>query len=393
MNQTKRLYYEDAYQTEFTARVRAVGEDRTGRYLVLDRTLFFPEGGGQPADTGYLNDCPVRDVQIVEGEIRHYIVLLSSLREGDEVTGQIDWERRFDLMQQHSGEHIVSGLIHERFGYDNVGFHMGERYITIDLNGEIDSQQLAEIEKEANDYIWGSHPVRAFFASEEEIRTLPYRSKLELSGEVRLLEFPGADLCACCGIHVNNTGQIGLIRLISVHHFRQGVRIEMVSGRRAFEEMRVFSEQNSLVAIRLSAKPEDTAEAVDKLLAENYRLKGKIIRLEKEKHARIAQSCCGLGNVLVFVPDLTPADIRKCTDDILEVCGGVGIVLSGDDDQGYRYAIGVRQGDIRGLVKEMNETLAGRGGGKPFFAQGSLKGGHQKVRDFFTDKEYAILDM
>ena len=333
---------------------------------------------------------------MIDGEIRHYLTRTSpskadEVKTGDRIQGEIDWERRFDLMQQHSGEHIVSGFIHKRFGYDNVGFHMGERFITIDLNGEIDPGQLSEIEREVNRYIWQDHTCRAFFASEEEIRTLNYRSKLDLSGEVRLVEFPGGDLCACCGLHVDHTGQIGLIRLISVHRFRQGVRIEMVSGRRAFEEMKTQSEQNSRIAVELSTKPEATADAVGRLLEENYRLKGRILSLEKEKYKQIAKQCRGQGDVMVYVPGLNPADIRKCTDDILDVCGGVCVLLSGDDDQGHPYAAGIRDGDIRDLIKEMNQSLNGRGGGKPFFAQGSLKGSMEDINRFFTNKHFKLI--
>lgn len=387
--QTKRLYYEDAYRKTFTGTVTGTGTDERGDYVLLDQTLFFPEGGGQPADTGILNGISVRDVQESGEEIRHYITRLeASLQTGDSVEGEINWDRRFDLMQQHSGEHIVSGLIHARFGYDNVGFHMGERFITIDLNGDISREELASVEACANDYIWQNRETRMFFATEEEIRTLPYRSKLDLTEEVRLAEFPGADLCACCGLHVKNTGEIGLIKLISVHHFRQGVRIEMVSGKRALACLNTHFEQNSLVASDLSAKPENTFEAVTHIKEENFRLRGEILRLEKEKYERIAARCEGLSDVWVSVPDLSPVDIRKCADEILNVNSGVCVLVSGDDELGYRYAAGVRQGDVRALVKEMNIQLKGRGGGKPIFAQGTFKAALAEAECFFTGKGF-----
>ena len=420
MAETRKLFYEDGFRTRFDAVVTGTGRDQTGSYVLLDQTLFFPEGGGQPADQGRIKDCRIYDVQETENEIRHYIAekkpdaarVARSIRSGktvegrsarpdaplaacpfqagDVVEGVIDWDRRFDLMQQHSGEHIVSGFIHARFGYDNVGFHMGERFITIDLNGEIDSRQLEEIEEEVNRYIWKDAETRAFFASDEEIRTLPYRSKLDLDEEVRLVAFPGADLCACCGLHVKTTGQIGLVKLVSVHRFRQGVRIEMLSGKRAYDYMNEHCRQNSRIAVELSAKPDNTFEAVTRLKEENYQLKGDIIRLEKEKYERIADQIRGKGDAAVFVKGLSPAEIRKCADEILNTCGGVCVLLSGDDDQGYRYAAGVRDGDIRDLVKEMNTQLDGRGGGKPEFCQGTLQAKQEMIHRFFQEKGYVL---
>lgn len=398
MPETKKLYYEDCYRTRFSGIVTGTGCDDAGNYVLLDQTLFFPEGGGQPADQGSLNGHTVWDVQELEGEIRHYIKDYSGedkaarpLSTGDPVDAIIDWDRRFDLMQQHSGEHIVSGFIHTRLGYDNVGFHMGEKFITIDLNGLIDTDQLREIEAEVNRYIWQDKPVEAFYASDEEIHTLDYRSKLDLEEEVRLVRFPGADLCACCGLHVKTTGQIGLIKLVSVHRFRQGVRIEMLSGKRAFDYLNEHDRQNSTIAVELSSKPENTAEAVGRLKEENFRLRGEIIRLEKEKNAQLADRMKGQGDVLVFAGNLSPVEIRKSADEILNVCGGICVLMSGDDSQGYRYAAGIRDGDIRELVKEMNQKLNGRGGGKPFFAQGSLKGDRANLEKFFQEKGFAIL--
>ena len=308
-SKTKRLYYENSYEKSFTALVTGVGEDEHGEYVLLDQTLFFPEGGGQPSDRGTLGGHDVVDVQLVEGEIRHYIK--KELEKGDSVDGMIDWDRRFDLMQQHSGEHMVSGMIHRRFGYDNVGFHMGERFVTIDINGLIDEDQLSEIEQAVNAYIWTNQASRVFFADEEEKTSLPYRSKLELTDEVRLVEFPGADLCACCGLHVGLAGEVGLVKLVSVHRFRQGVRIEMLSGRRAFDYLNSHFRQNSHIATALSVKPGETLEAVGRMQEENYRLRGEIIKRDRERYRQIAGACQDKGNVVLFARDFSPEDIRK----------------------------------------------------------------------------------
>lgn len=387
--QTEKQYYKDAYERECKGTVLVSGQDEKGCYVVLDRTCFYPEGGGQPSDRGVLGGAEVTDVQEVNGELRHYVS--EELEEGVTVTGVIDWARRFDLMQQHSGEHIVSGMIHRKYGYENVGFHMGEEMITIDLSGPLDRVQMEEIEKEANAYIWENHPLHIFLATEEEKNTLPYRSKKELHGEVRLVEIPGADLCACCGTHVAMTGEIGMVKLISVHRFRDGVRMEMLCGKRAFDYMSRQTAQNSQVAVALSVKPENTYQAVGKMQEEIFRLNGIVRELEQERFGQIAARCANQGNVLLFIDGLEPTEIRKCTDEILNICGGICVLLSGSDEAGYKYAAGVRDGDIRELVKTMNQELSGRGGGKPFFAQGSLKANQESVKSFFEEKGFILM--
>ena len=299
---TKRLFYEDVYQKEFEAKISYVGNDEKGCYVILDQTAFYPEGGGQPSDKGTLGAASVLDVQYEGEEIRHYVD--RSLDEGDIVRGVIDWKRRFTLMQQHSGEHIISGLIHEKYGYDNVGFHMGEEVITIDFNGMLEKGQVEEIEKIANDYIWENHSIHIFYPSEGERQDIPYRSKKELTGEVRLVEFPGADLCACCGTHVDTAGEIGLVKLISSRKFRDGVRIEMLAGQKAFEFLNIHYKENSRIAVALSVKPEETLTAVEHLQEEIYQLKGKLLQLQNQKYEMVAKQCQGKENVLVFAEQL-----------------------------------------------------------------------------------------
>lgn len=386
---TKKLFYENVYQKEFAAKVLYTRKDARGYYSVLDQTAFYPEGGGQPSDRGFLGAAQVKDVQYEGEEIRHYVN--EPLEEGADVIGRIDWQRRFDLMQQHSGEHIVSGMIHEKYGYDNVGFHMGEEFITIDLSGTLEKEQVEEIEKQANDYIWSNYSTHIFCPSEKERKDIPYRSKKELTGEVRLVEFPGADICACCGLHVKYTGEIGLVKLISSRKFRDGVRIEMLSGKRAFEYLNVHCRANTRIAVDLSVKPEETQAAVGRLQDEIFHLKGKILKLQNEKYEMWAKHCHGKDNVLFFAEHLDAAEIQKCADAILNVCKGVCVLLSGDDETGYKYAIGEREGNVRSLVKEMNERLSGRGGGKPFFAQGFLHGKREDIINFFRERDYEII--
>lgn len=390
---TERLFYRDTYLKEFTARVESClpaekNEKEEQLYkVVLDRTAFYPEGGGQPADQGSLNGFAVLDVQ-EEGEDLVHLVA-GRLEPGTQVQGRIDWERRFDLMQQHSGEHLVSGMIHKHYGYENVGFHLGAELVTIDLSGPLTPEQLTGIEEEVNRYIWENHETRILYPDEEELKTLPFRSKKELTGEVRLVDFPGGDLCACCGLHVRATGEIGLVKLLSAKKFHEGVRIEMVSGRRAMDLLNVHFRENSRVGVALSVKAGDTSEAVDRLLEENYHLKGQVIGNQQKLYAMISQTCRDRGNVLVITDGMAAADIRKCADSILDTCGGKAVLLSGNDREGYRYAAGERDGNVKELTARINRDLQGRGGGKPFFTQGSLKASLDVILTFFEKEGFA----
>ena len=210
MSETRKLYYEDVYKKEFTAKVLECRECEKGFEIILDQSAFYPEGGGQPCDLGTLNGIAVLDVQEKDREIVHYTK--EAVEAGSEVIGKIDWDRRFDLMQQHSGEHIVS-----------VGFHMSSDVLTVDLSGVLTEAQLAEIEAETNQKIWENSEVEITYPSKEELEKLSYRSKKELTGQVRLVRFPGSDLCACCGTHVTHTGEIGAVKILTVENFHEGI--------------------------------------------------------------------------------------------------------------------------------------------------------------------------
>ena len=380
---TEKLFYADPFLKEFTATVVSCEAEKDLFAVVLDRTAFYPEGGGQPADHGTLGDAKVIDTRDRNGEVVH--LCDRPLTVDSEVHGVIDWERRFDLMQQHSGEHIVSGIICGKFNCDNVGFHVGRDNVTIDFNAEITPEDLAEIEQLANRYIQENHAISITFPSPEELKALPYRSKKELTGEVRIVAFPGADCCACCGTHVNQSGQVGLIKLLSVQKFREGVRIEMLSGSRAIDHFTAVLEQNTRISQLLSAKPYETAAAVERLQSQVFALQGRIMALENADFERKAAENAGKGNVLLFEADMGGDSMRKLCTLVLEKCGGRCAVFAGTDGD-YKYAIGEENGDLRPLVKELNATLCGRGGGKPNFAQGSVAASEAEIRAFFAGK-------
>lgn len=381
MSETRKLYYEDVYIKEFIARVLECRECKKGYEIVLDQTAFYPEGGGQPCDLGTLDTVEVLDVQEKAGEIIHYTK--EAIEPGKEVTGKIDWDRRFDLMQQHSGEHIVSGLVHEAYGYNNVGFHMGSDVITVDLSGMLNEAQLAEIEAETNRKIWENSPVEIIYPEREELDKLDYRSKKELTGQVRLVRFPGSDLCACCGTHVTHTGEIGAVKLLTVENFHEGIRLTMICGKRVMDYLNMVNDQNRQISVQLSAKIGETAAAVARLQDENFRLKGQLSHMFNELCTAEAQKWEGAGSVLLFYDGLEADQVRRMTDAVMQKCSGCCAVFSSNGDGSYKYAIGELNGDLRQFTKEMNTALNGRGGGKPFFVQGSVKAAEEEIRQFF----------
>ena len=377
---TEKLFYQDPFLSEFTAAVLSCEETKGGWNVVLDRTAFYPEGGGQAADHGTLGGVRVSDTREKEGRILH--LCDGPLPAGETVTGKVDFARRFDLMQQHSGEHIVSGIICSLFHCDNVGFHVGHDTVTIDFNTELTMDDLRTVEAAANRYIWEDHPISIAYPSPEELSALDYRSKKELTGQVRIVTWPGADCCACCGTHVARSGQVGLVKLLSVQKFREGVRIEMLSGQRALTHYHTIFQQNTAVSQLLSAKPAETAAAVERLQREVFSLQGRVMALENSDFARKAQQYAGQGDVLLLEDDMSPDSLRKLCGAVAESCGGRCAVFSGADGA-YKYAIAHPDGDLRALVKALNTTLNGRGGGKPGFLQGSLQAEESAIREFF----------
>ena len=377
---TVKLYYENAYTQDFTAVVQSCEAVKNGFAVTLDRTAFYPEGGGQPADHGTLGEARVLDVHEKDGIVTH--LCDRALSVGAEVGGRIDWARRFDHMQQHSGEHIISGLLCSTFHCDNVGFHMGADVVTIDYNALITWEQALEVERRANAYIWADHPIRIWYPSAEELTALPYRSKKELTGAVRITEFPGADRCACCGTHVASSGQVGLLKLLSCQKFRDGVRLELLCGQRALDCLAAGWEQARQIGQALSVKSQSAFAAVSRLQEELLSLKEKAARLEEADFAHVAAQYRGAGSVLHIAEPLDGDGARRLCDAIAKAAGGRCAVFAGQDGD-YRYAVIESGGDLRQFIKDMNTALHGRGGGRDGFAQGSAACTAEEVRAFF----------
>ena len=378
--ETKKLFYEDAFLREFDAKVLDCRTEKGGWQIVLDATAFYPEGGGQGADTGTLGGVKVLDVHEKNGEILH--ICDGPLPAGETVHGAIDWERRFDHMQQHSGEHIVSGMLCSTYHCDNVGFHMGADTVTIDYNADIPWEGVLEIERRANRYIWENHPFVAIWPTAEELKALDYRSKKELSGAVRITSFPGADMCACCGTHVAYSGQVGLVKFLSVQKFREGVRLELLCGDRALRYLSACWEQAHAIGQKLSVKPDRTLAAVERMQNELFDVKERCAALEEQVFAARAASYVGKGPVLLVEEDMSSDSVRRLCDMVSASCGGRCAVFAGSDGQ-YKYAVIHAGQDLRGFIKELNTALHGRGGGRDGFAQGSAQCTEAELRAFF----------
>lgn len=379
----ERLYEANPFLTSFDAVVESCVQGKKGYDIILNQTAFYPEGGGQPYDTGILGGVRVLEVHSREGRVVH--TCDGPLEAGSPVSGEINWERRFDLMQQHSGEHIVSGMAHAKWGCDNVGFHLGSDVVTIDLNVLLTPEQLQELETDVNRYLWEDHSIDIAYPSPQELDAIDYRSKKELTGQVRIVTFPGADCCACCGTHVRSSGQVGLVKLLSMEKFREGVRIQLVCGGRALRYFSALQGQNAQVSHLLSAKVFETGAAVERLMEEAAALKARCAAMEDAAFARLAEEHREKGDVLLFEEGLSPDSLRRLCDAVLHTCGGRCACFSGTEETGYKYAIGQLDGQLRELTKQLNQALHGRGGGKPDFVQGSVQASQAEIRAFFNN--------
>ncbi len=383
---TRKLYYEDCHLDRFTARVTGCEKAEQGFWITLDSTAFYPEGGGQAGDTGTLDTVRVLDTQPRQGSIVH--LCDDALTPGSQVTGIIDLSRRFDLMQQHTGEHILSGVLFKRYGCHNVGFHMGREFVEVDFDKPIPQEDLESIEWEVNQALWQDLPVECWYPEPEELGTLSYRSKRELSWPVRIVRIPGFDSCACCGVHVARTGEVGLMKIVSCVKFHQGVRMEILCGSRAFRYLQAVWEQNRQVSQAFSAKTLETGAAAVKmnetLAAEKYRASG----LQMQVTEVIARSYVNQEDVL-YLSDtaMEPENIRALADQISQVCHGFAAVFAPREDGSYSYSLASRDTDLTELGTRLNASLNGRGGGKPRFRQGSVRADRQRIEAFFAQTQ------
>ncbi len=378
---TRKLYYEDSHIRAFDAAVASC-EERDGAFeIVLDKTAFFPEGGGNPADTGKLGNTLVSYTFERDGEVVHRCA--GPLKIGSSVHGEIDWEKRFSNMQNHTAEHIVSGIVHRRHGYANVGFHMGEEGVIVDFDGFVDELELSDIEREANEVVWRNVPVTTSFPATEDLPRLEYRSKLELTENVRLVTIEGVDVCACCAPHVKSTGEIGVIKIFESIRRKNGVRIRMLAGDRAYADLKKRAGSVAEISALLSAPQDDVTAAVRRLMEERDALSYKLGGLKR----RIIQNEVDIiqntdKNLVIFEPDFDTKELQLLANAAKEKCP-VAAAFSGDDEAGYKYVLASKSTDLRPFAREMNATLQGKGGGRPELITGTLKAARAEIERYF----------
>lgn len=380
---TEKLYYIDSHLFDFEATVLDCRQVEKGWAVILDRTAFFPEGGGQPADTGFIGAAPVRDVQEQGGEILHFCG--EALPVGAHLPCRVEREKRLVRMQNHSGEHIVSGLAHRLFGCENVGFHMGEDCMTIDFDRELSWQQLMEVETLANEAVRENLPVLCSFPEGEALEKLEYRSKLDLTENVRIVTIPGYDVCACCAPHVKRTGEIGLIHMISMQNWKGGVRIRMLCGSRAVEDL--MGKQESVTAISglLSARQEEVTAAVRRLCEELEREKARAAALGRLAAQARAEALPAGAERLVLFEELDANGLRALVNAAVAKGTGVCAAYAWDGTK-FQYILGSERQDLRPLAKEMNAALKGRGGGSERMVQGSVQAGRAEIETWWKDR-------
>lgn len=378
--ETRKLFYEDSHLRRFSATVLRCEETDGGYEVVLDTTAFYPEGGGEAPDLGVLGGVNVLDVQERQGEILH--LCDAPLPAGSVVEGEIDWARRFDLMQQHTGEHIISGLLHEKFGYMNTGFHVGKDAMEVDFDGPVSPEELAEIERKANEAVWANIPLECWIPTQEELSTVAYRTKRELPWPVRIVRVPGYDSCACCGVHVKRTGEVGLIKILSCVSLRGGVRLGMVCGGRAYRHMAAIFEENRKVSQAFSSPMDGTGAAAQKINEALAAEKSRAIGLQNRVFESIAKSYVNHKTVIHFEEELDAGGVRSLAERISGVCAGLVAVFSGQDGK-FSYCLAQPGGDLRELNKALTAAFHGRGGGKPAFQQGTIQGTKEEILAFF----------
>ncbi len=381
---TEKIYETDGMCFSFRAHILSAVPHGDGYAVVLDRTAFFPEGGGQTADTGRIGDARVLDVQIRDGEILHFTDKCP--RETD-VLCELDREERFRKMQNHLGEHLLCGAIHTLYGYDNVGFHLGADYMTFDIDGVMTPEQIDEAESLANRAIAEDAPVRCYFPSEDERKALSYRAKsekLEAAEKIRIVEVEGFDRCACCAPHLDRAGKVGLIKIVDAMHYKGGMRFFAFCGFAALADYHKRLGQVRAVSALLSAKPDDVVPAVQKRLDEISALRREIGAL---KHAHAALLCQTVmptdGNLCLFDEMLDANTMRELSNGLIDRAGGIVAVFSGNDEDGYQFVLTSATVPLKEKMNDIRAALGGKCGGSPSMLFGHAEATEAEIRAYF----------
>lgn len=379
---TEKLFYSNPMQRSFDAVVQACAPTAQGFAVRLDRTAFYPEGGGQPGDTGTLNGVPVYDTQENADNILH--LTDAPLPVGVPVHGVLHWARRFRHMQCHTGEHILSGLAHTLYGCNNIGFHLGTDTVTVDFDVKLDAAQVAALEQQANEALWADVPTEISWPDACTRARLDYRCKKALTGDVRIVYAGGVDVCACCGLHVPRSGMVGLIKVTGHTVHRDGVRLTLRIGPDALSDYADKCTAVTAVSHTLSAKPHEIAQAVSRMDAALAAAKSAQIALyEKYFRTRIAALPAGQPVLFLFEDGLTPVETRQCAA-LLAAHAPLGAAFSQNVEGGFQYALCSASLDVRPYCKQLNARLNGRGGGKPAVAQGACQASRSDIEAFLS---------
>lgn len=376
---TEKIYYQDQYLKEFDAVVVSCDKTEEGKYnILLDKTAFFPEGGGQDADSGTLNGKEIEYVFEKGEDVYH--VCSEPFEKGENVHGIIDFEKRFIIMQKHSGEHIFCGVSHSLYGVENVGFHIGSEFITVDFDKLLTPEQIKNAEKITNEIIWQNRKITSSFPTHEEAENIEFRSKKEITGQIRLVTIEDCDVCACCGTHVNYTGEIGCLKITSLSKKRAGSSITMQIGKAAFEDYCAKHDELARLSNMLALKPLEIADGVQRLKDEIANLKYELAKVKLDAFQEKIKDLQGTVEI-VFEKELMPNEVRKMCD-LLADKVKYAVVLSGTDETGYKYTLASRTEDVRQIAKDFNAALNGRGGGKPEMVQGTVQESREKIENY-----------
>lgn len=380
---TEKLYYLDSHMKSFSAKVLSCEPVKDRFAVVLDKTAFFPEGGGQTSDTGFLNDIRVLDVQEDGASIVHY--LEAEIPVGVTVEGILDFEDRFRKMQNHSGEHIISGVVNSLFGYTNVGFHLGTADVTVDYDGELTREDLDKVEMLSNEAVARNMEIITMFPDSESLKSMEYRSKLDLTENVRIVKIGDVDVCACCAPHVSYTGEIGAIKILDFERYKGGIRLHMLCGFDAVDDYRVKYTNVQKISNLLKVPQTETADAVERMLDTLKEKDFEIGGLKKKLALVSMRSAEVVGGNLCFVADETcdMDSIRQAVNEGVEKCSGVCVGLC-STEQGFRYCIGSKTLDLRKMSGVINKALQGRGGGQSTMIQGTAQASLEDILAYFS---------
>ncbi len=385
MERTERLFDKSSKIREFSATVLSCVAIEGGKFaVILDKTAFFPNEGGQACDRGQIGGVNVLSVDERSGIITHTVD--APLAVGESVACKLDFVERFKKMQNHTAEHIISGIIHAMLGYENVGFHLGDGYMTADFDGELSDDDIERVETRANLAIFSCKRVRAYYPGPDELKSLEYRSKLDLSENVRIVEIEDTDMCACCAPHVENTGEVGLCKIIDAIRYKGGMRLTMIAGFDALADYRSRLSEIKHVSMAISAKQSEVAEGVDRLLEDLGKMKGKISALTRSlMQKKLDDIEFTEGSIILFEESDDMLALRNFVNEGVKKCGGIFAVFVPTGD-GFKYIIASNSVDLREKSREINKALDGRGGGSSCMIQGSVRAEREKIRDFFNVK-------